>query len=182
MYSITLTTKENIILRTLKPKDAETLFDVIQKNDTHLRKWLGWIDDDKSVADVEKYIEDSVKRLELQEGIDFSIWENDQIIGGVAVYPLELAHKKTSLMYWLTQEAQGKGIMTSAVKIVIDYLFNELKLNRIEISCAVENTKSSALPKKLGFTFEGISRQGNWLYDHFVDLEVYSLLRGEWKV
>lgn len=181
MHSITLTTKENIILRTLKPQDAETLFNVIRKNDTHLRKWLGWLDDDKSVTDVEIYIEGSVKRLESQEGIDFSIWENDQIIGGVAVHPLDLAHKKASLMYWLTEDAQGRGIMKSALDIVIDFLFKELKLNRIEISCATDNTKSSALPKKLGFTFEGISRQANWLYDHFVDLEVYSLLASEWK-
>ncbi len=66
--------------------------------------------------------------------------------------------------------------MSDSLKAVITYIFQEIKIHRIEISCAVGNTKSSALPKKLGFTFEGISRESGWLYDHFVDLEIYSLL------
>lgn len=95
--------------------------------------------------------------------------------------PLDTAHKRASLMYWLSEESQGKGIMSDAVKVIIGYIFDDLKLNRISISCAVGNEKSSALPKKLGFTFEGVARQANWLYDHFVDLETYSLLASEWK-
>ncbi len=178
---ITLPIRENIQLRTLEAKDAEELFILIRRNDTHLRQWLGWIDDDKSVEDVQTYITGSRERLTNKEGIDFTIFENDTMIGGIALHPLDFGHKKTSIMYWLNDESQGKGIMNDSLKAVIDYIFNVLKLNRIEVSCAIGNNKSSALPKKLRFTFEGISRQANWLYDHFVDLEVYSLLNEEWK-
>ncbi len=54
-------------------------------------------------------------------------------------------------------------------------------MNRIEVTCAIGNDKSSAIPKKLGFVFEGVSRGAGWLYDHFVDLEVHSLLAKEWQ-
>lgn len=175
-----LSVRENIELRILQTKDAQNLFDVTRKNNTHLREWLGWLDEDKSVSDVEKYIEGSTKRFSDNEGIDFVIWHDDQMIGGIALYPIDMANKKTSVMYWLVEEFQGKGIMTDALKAVIEYAFIELKLNRIEISCAIENIKSSALPKKLGFTYDGISRESSWLYDHFVDTEVYSLLAKEW--
>lgn len=84
-------------------------------------------------------------------------------------------------MYWLTESEQGQGIMTEALRKIIEYTFEELKLHRIEITCAIENNRSSALPKKLGFTFEGIERESGWLYDHFVDLEIYSLLAPEWQ-
>jgi ribosomal-protein-serine acetyltransferase len=81
----------------------------------------------------------------------------------------------------LVEDFQGKGIMIDSLKKVLDYAFTEMGLNRIKVTCAINNIKSSALPKKLGFTLEGIAKEGNWLYDHFVDLEVYSLLAKKWK-
>ena len=178
--NITLPVRENIELRSLQLSDAQALFDATQKNKEHLKHWLGWLNDDKSVEDIEKYIKDSIECASKQEGIDLQIWFNNQLIGGIAFSPWDHAHKRTSIAYWLAEDFQNKGIMTDALKIALDYAFTEMKLNRIEISCGVGNTKSSALPKKLGFKFEGISREGNWLYDHFVDLEVYSLLAKEW--
>lgn len=178
---ITIPSRENIELRTLEVSDAEDFFEITKKNHKHLRQWLGWIDDDKTVSDTEKYIIESNKRFENKEGLDLAIFHDDLLIGGIGLFPLDTANKKTSIAYWLIEEYQGKGIMTDALKAVIDYVFNELKLNRIEITVAVENTRSSALPKKLGFTLEGIAREGGWLYDHFVNLEVYSLLFREWN-
>jgi ribosomal-protein-serine acetyltransferase len=179
--NIILPVRENIELRTLKPSEAEIFFNVEKKNNIHLRKWLGWLDDDQSVTDVEKYIESSNKRLEENEGLDLAIWFENELIGGIGLFPLDIANKKTSIAYWLVEEHQGKGIMTDSLKVVIEHAFTLLKLNRIEVTCATQNERSSNIPKKLGFEFEGISRESGWLYDHFVDLEVYSLLSKEWK-
>lgn len=175
-----ISVRENVTLHILKESDAEMLFNTVQENKEYLREWLGWVDDDKTIEDTKKYIKGSIERFEKKEGVDFQIWEDEKMIGGIGLYPIDTAHKKTSLGYWLSEDSQGKGIMTDAVKKVIEYAFTELGLNRIEVSCAVGNTKSSAIPKKLGFVFEGISRDGNWLYDHFVDLENYSLLKKDW--
>ena len=71
--------------------------------------------------------------------------------------------------------------MSRALKAVIDYGFKELGLNRIEVCVATENEKSRALPERFGFTEEGILRQAEWLYDHYVDHIVYRLLREEWE-
>ena len=49
-------------------------------------------------------------------------------------------------------------------------------LYRIEIRCAVQNEKSRAIPEKLHFTNEGTIRDGEWLYDKFVDLVIYGML------
>lgn len=179
--NLILPVRENIELRTLKTSDAQGFFDITKKNNKHLRQWLGWLDDDKTLADTEKYIEGSNKRFEDKEGLDLAIFQDNEQIGGIGLFPWDTSNKKISIAYWLVEEHQGKGIMTDAMKVILDYVFNEMKLNRIEITVAIENTRSSALPKKLGFTLEGIAREGGWLYDHFVDLEVYSLLAKEWN-
>jgi ribosomal-protein-serine acetyltransferase len=51
----------------------------------------------------------------------------------------------------------------------------------VEIRAAVENKKSRAIPERLGFLFEGVERDGEWLYDHFVDLAVYGMLAADWR-
>ena len=59
---------------------------------------------------------------------------------------------------------------------MVDYLFSQLKLHRIEIRCATDNPKSCAVPKRLGFSREGVLRQAQAFDDRFLDIEVYGLL------
>jgi ribosomal-protein-serine acetyltransferase len=79
--------------------------------------------------------------------------------------------------YWLDAAHQGKGIMTAACREMIKHAFQELDLHRVVIACATENLRSRAIPERLGFKLEGVARQSEWLYDHFVDHAIYALLR-----
>lgn len=62
-----------------------------------------------------------------------------------------------------------------------DYGFQDLNLHGLEICCAVQNTKSQAIPTKLGFTHEGCFRQCEKLHHGWVDQFVYSMLANEWN-
>ena len=83
--------------------------------------------------------------------------------------------------YWLGKEYQGKGLITESCRLLINYAFDEYNLNRVEIRCATGNSKSCAIPERIGLTMEGVIRDGEWLYDHFVDLYLYSMLASRWK-
>ena len=104
-----------------------------------------------------------------------------QWVGSVGFHYWDKKNRKDTIGYWLAEGFQGKGIMTDAVKALMKYGFETMNLNRIEILCAVENNKSRAIPERLGFKNEGISRENEWLYDHFIDAVAYSLLASEWK-
>jgi ribosomal-protein-serine acetyltransferase len=67
------------------------------------------------------------------------------------------------------------------MKALIDYTFNYLKLNCIEVRVAVGNIRSRTIPKVLGFHEEGRLRDAEWLYDHHVDQVVYGITAAEWK-
>ena len=75
---------------------------------------------------------------------------------------------------------QGKGIVTRAARAVVDYSFNELGLNRVEIHCAEGNRKSRAIAERLGFRQEGVLRGSGLLYDRYVDMVIYGMLKEEW--
>lgn len=89
--------------------------------------------------------------------------------------------KRAEIGYWLSEKYQKKGIVTQSVSTLLDYAFSELGLNRVQIRCAVGNIPSKNIPRRLGFLFEGIERDGELLSDNqFTDIEVYSILKREW--
>jgi hypothetical protein len=85
--SLKLPVRENIELRTLEVSDAQIFFDITRKNNKHLREWLGWLDDDTSVADTEKYILESNKRFADKECLDLGIFCDGKQIGGIGLFP-----------------------------------------------------------------------------------------------
>lgn len=84
--------------------------------------------------------------------------------------------------YWLVEKIQGKGIITICMQKLIKIGFNKLGMNRIQVKVACGNEKSAAIPKRLGFQFEGTEREGEFHHGKYLDLEVYSLLKSDYMV
>jgi ribosomal-protein-serine acetyltransferase len=170
-----------IELKPVEPYHAEELFSLVDRNREHLRQWLPWVDATKEPKDTRSFI--TLSRQQYSEGNGFAavIFHSGKMAGVIGIHQIDTANKSTSIGYWLGAEFQGKGIITKACKALIDHIFNNLKLNRVEIRCAVKNRKSRAIPERLNFSNEGIKRQCEWLYDHYLDHVVYSMLRDEWN-
>jgi len=117
-----------------------------------------------------------------QQGITAGIFYKGQLAGVAGFNTLDWKNKIGTIGYWLGVHFIGKGIMTRVVCALIEYAFNNLKLNRLEIRVATNNFKSRAIPERLYFTLEGYIRQAEWLYDHYVDHRIYGMLAEEWKI
>lgn len=172
---------EHLELRLFTEEDAPQLFGLTDQNRNHLRKWLPWLDKTKTVEDTRAFIKSSLERYAKNNGFDAGIWHQGKLAGVICIHLINWEHKFTSIGYWLSEHGQGKGIVSQSCQALIDYIFNDLKLNRIEIHCATGNLKSRSIPERLGFQPDGILRQTEWLYDHFTDHVVYSMLASEWK-
>jgi ribosomal-protein-serine acetyltransferase len=107
--------------------------------------------------------------------------ENLRAQGADGYDPIDWENRTTALGYWLGEEFQGQGLVTAACQALVDHAFLELELNRVSIACATDNKRSCAIPKRLGFRREGVQRQAEWLYDHYVDHVVYATLASEWQ-
>lgn len=94
---------------------------------------------------------------------------------------LDWTSRATEIGYWLAEAYQGQGLMTRTIYGACRYFFDELGLNRVEIRCDPANTRSRAIPERLGFTQEGLLRQVGTLSHGYYDHVVYSLLAHEWQ-
>jgi ribosomal-protein-serine acetyltransferase len=88
--------------------------------------------------------------------------------------------RSAEIGYWLSADAQGRGILTRAAARLIDHAIAEWKLNRIEIRAAPDNARSRAVPERLGFVLEGTLREAERVGDRYVDSVVYSMLARDW--
>lgn len=168
-------------LRVLEQSDAEAFYALIENNRAHLRAWLPWLDITRSLDDERSFIASMYGQYLENVLIVCGLWYKGEAAGTISYHPIDWANRKVEIGYWLGASFQGKGLMTKACSTLIDYAFHSLHLNKVEIRCATENRASCAIPQRLGFTQEGLIRQGEWLYDHFVDLFLYGLLTREWR-
>lgn len=173
---------QDLWLELLGRHHADPLFACIHANRLHLREWLGWVDYTQGVVDTEGFIERSLRQHVEQKGFQATIWFDGRLVGMIGHVGINHTHQMTEIGYWLAEGHQGKGIMTRACRAMVENAFDNLDLNRVEIRCAVANTKSRAIPERLGFTLEGIQRQAIYLYDQFLDVALYSRVKSEGPV
>jgi ribosomal-protein-serine acetyltransferase len=168
-------------LRLLQEADAEGLFALTEENSAYLREWLPWVDGTRTVEDSRRFVREGLRQLANNNGFHVGIWYQNKLTGVVGYNYVNHERRQTELGYWLAEKYQGKGLMTNSCRVLITHSFDVLKMKRVEIRCAVGNTKSCAIPKRLGFTYEGLIAQLEWLYDRYVDVHVYSMLMETWQ-
>ena len=172
---------DTLLLRSLREDDTEQLFQVVEANREHLRVWLPWLDEMKDEDSQRGFIRSVMAQEERGQGFVCGILLEEEIVGVAGYHPIRWANKSVEIGYWLSREAVGRGIMTRCVRVLVDYAFLELGLNRVAIPAAEGNTRSRAIPERLGFKQEGILRDAEWLYDRYVDHVVYAALAREWS-
>ncbi len=172
---------ETIKLVLIEQKHSHELYQLVLANRLYLRKWLPWVDYMETEAFILNFINGSTQRMISGLEYAFVILKNDTIVGRIGIYKIDYQNKTAEIGYWLGESYQNEGVVTLSCKALIQYCFDTLAFNRIEIRCAVENYLSQRIPERLGFKMEGILRQGEWLHLRFTDLKLYSILKEEWK-
>lgn len=173
--------ENNLELRLYETNHAENLNNLIERNKAHIKRWSAWLKVDRSIENTKTFIKSNRQQFAANKGFALGIWFENKMAGQIEYNYLDWKNRKTEIGFWLGESFQGKGLVTKSCRVLIDYAFNELKLNRVEMRCAVENAKSRKIPVKLGFKEEGIIRQSEWLHDRFVDFVIYGLLADEWR-
>lgn len=137
-----------------------------------------------SAAEAEVHL---VRRLavgpaELGQWRNFAVDFNGQLIGEVGFVLNSSLHLEAEVGYFFDPAFGGKGLASSAVSVMVDWCFTELKAHRVVGRLDARNQASSALLARLGFTFEGRFRENEFVKGEWTDELVYAVLEYEWEV
>lgn len=172
---------DDIELRLFEERHAPEIYATVERNRRHLRRWLPWVDRTQSADDVRLFVQNALDGFARGEELHAGVWVAGCFAGAVGHHRIDGYNRSTAIGYWLDASYEGKGIVTRCCRAMLDYLFDERGLHRVEIRCATANTRSCAIPERLGFTREGVARGAELVNGVFYDLVVWSMLEDDWR-
>ena len=133
----------------------------------------------KTVEDAEALIQSMIETAEKKEGVSWSvrIRGNSKVIGHIGFYRTQHQNYRSEIGYMLHPDFWGKGIISEAVRTVLDYGFREMKLHSVEAVIDPVNVKSGAVLERNHFIKEAHFRENFYWNNVFSDTAIYSLLK-----
>lgn len=178
MFSVAI--EPDLVMRLFELRHTAELYDCFVANRTRLEAELPWLSQPFTTDDVSAYIRAGLERFAANNGFRAGLWFSQRLAGCLSLHTIEWADGKASLGYWLAAPFERRGLVTKAGRVVINYAFFELGLERLEILSASDNIRSRQVAVRLGFQQEGILRRSWRRHGQFVDQVVYGLMRDEW--
>lgn len=158
---------DRLLIRIPKPGDGKTVYDAIKASSSELKRWLPFAYKGQSEEETEINIREAHSQFLKREDLRLLIFHKDtgQFIGTSGLHRINWDVPKFEVGYWIDSRFSGNGYITEAVEGITQFAFHELKAKRIEICCDSKNTKSRAIPERLGFQLEGILRNDDLSVD-----------------
>lgn len=137
---------EPVYLKQLLPEDAESYYALITDDPEYLQFY-----DDTIVS---KYpntasFKQFIERAEKPNIYRFGVWNDNTLVGGTNLI-VDIS-KGAEIGFWTNKTHSGHGYATSGQRLLLDFAFNDLKLDEVYCEIVEENQGSVALVEKLGF-------------------------------
>jgi len=164
-----------LLLRPSRDSDTHAIRAVYSEGD--IRSWMGWAGELPDEAEAQANIARAARAWEEGTWAVFLIVEaaTDEVIGGVNLRFGD--YDIAEISYFLSAPNRGHGFATRAVRLVVQWAFDELGIERIELRVHPANTASCRVAERAGFIREGIERSSrSWPDGSRFDSTVYSLL------
>lgn len=149
-----------LAVRRLEPEDAGALFALVDAHRAWLDPWMPWTDQVRSVEDVRRFVEDSLRVTDRgPRAHECGLWSGSALVGLAGLHRIDLVAGTAQVGYWLGQRHTGRGFATGGVRAVARFGFGVIGLHRLEIRAAAGNRASLAVARRAGFRWEGRLRE-----------------------
>lgn len=171
---------ERLRLRRLTMHDAQDIFEY--GSDPLVARHVLW-SAYRNIGEARGYLRFMLRKYRMNEPASWGIElkESGKIIGTIGFMWIQYDNAAAEVGYSLARAQWNRGIMTEALNALIDYGFRYLQLNRIEAQHETDNPASGAVMRKCGMQHEGTLRQRMLNKGKYVDVELYAILRKDYK-
>lgn len=169
---------DGAVVRRYVMDDIGALWDAVVEGRERLGEWMPWVEG-ATTKDVQMaWLEQRVAETEGLEGC--GIFVAGEFAGGVGLSwdPYGITGE---IGYWTRAPFEGRGLITRAALEFTRLAFEHVGLNRVVIRAGVGNTRSRAVPERLGYVEESVERGGGRGLGGYYDIVVYSMLADEWR-
>ncbi len=176
---------EDIVIRTAEPTDGKLISDYFIANRAHLKPWEPKRED--AFYSEAGWTQRLVKLNELHRmGLGYYLIildkETNEMLGTVSFSNVSrFPFHACNLGYSLARSAQGRGVMTRAVKMAVNYMFKIQNMHRIMASYMPRNKRSESVLERAGFVKEGFAEKYLLIDGQWEDHNLTSIVNPHWK-
>jgi len=149
-------------------------------DDSDLARLLGY-ERDTDAEEVRRRIARPYVSPPKLRSFEFAIADarDDGFLGTLMIHSCDWWNRRAEVGFWVVPWARGRGVLSGALTLVLDWAFGELRLERMELTALTDNAAVAQIARRFGFTHEGTMRKRNLERGVRVDLELWGVLRDE---
>ena len=166
---------DEVSIALIQESFAPLYCDIVTSQTDYLSQWLAWPPHCQSEQDFRLFAQRSLHDYADGKSMTCAIFYNDSLVGNCSFNTLNYDTKNCEVGYWLSKDYQGKGIITRVVQHLIQLAFNELEMEKVQLSAAVDNQASRAVAERVGMTLEGILTNQEKVGDRILDHAIYGI-------
>ncbi|MEU6726305.1 GNAT family protein [Nonomuraea wenchangensis] len=172
---------DGALLGALEPWRAEEFLAHIERGREHIGRYTGLADVVTDLESARSYLVSYADKAAADTGRLYGIWLDGLLVGGVLFRTMDVAGGLAEAGCWLEPAAVGKGLVTRALRVIIDWAVEERGIHRVEWWAAADNSASLAVARRLGMTRDGVLREHYPHRGRRLDMEIWSVLAPEWR-
>ena len=168
----------DIVVRPYRSEDIPALYEAARESIPELAAWMPWCHPDYSLDETRSCIlsRDEAWKRDSEYGFGIFDKQSGRYLGGVGLNFVNRNHDLVNLGYWVRTSATGRGIASSATRLVARFAFEHLGFQRVEILAATGNLASQRVAEKAGAVKEAVLRKRLRLHGKPVDGVLYSFV------
>ncbi len=171
---------DRLFLRKFRLEDVKDVF--AYAKDPQTARFVSW-DAHKSEDDSLRFLKWAIERYHIGAAADWAVMDKQtgHIIGSMGLVHVEEQNRCCEIGYVIGQTYWGQGYTAEALERVLRFLFEACGINRVQAMVCNENTASSRVLEKTGFTNEGLMRQRMRMKGRFWDMQLYAIVLESWR-
>lgn len=168
-------------LRPLEPWLAQEFLTHMDRGREYIGQHIALPDAVTDLASSRSFLEGYARRAISDAGRIHGIWAAGTLVGGVLFRTMDVQQGVAEAGCWLEPSAVGKGLVTRAARVIIDWAVEVRGIHRVEWLVSSANLPSIAVARRLGMSRDGVLREHRPHRGKRQDVEVWSVLAPEWR-
>jgi RimJ/RimL family protein N-acetyltransferase len=180
MYAISLG-DDGAELRPLEPWHAQEFLAHLDRGREFIGQYISFGSRETDVESARALLTRYAEKHAADSGSLHGIWLDGKLAGGVLFRTFDAQQGTCEVGCWLEPAAAGRGLVTRAMRVLLDWAFDERGMHRVEWYAASANQPSVNVARRLGMTRDGVLRESHLHRGTRQDIEIWSVLAPEWR-
>ncbi|MGW6141144.1 GNAT family N-acetyltransferase [Streptomyces sp. NPDC055144] len=179
MFAISLG-DDRVELRPLEPWNAAEFLAHMDRGREHIGRFVELPDHVTDLASATVFLQRYADKTATDSGRLYGIWADGTLVGGVMFRLFDTAAGNCEAGCWLEATMVGRGIVTRAIRVLLDWAFDVRGMHRVDWVARADNTASLNVARRLGMTRDAALRESYLYRGVRHDEEVWSVLAPDW--